>query len=143
MAETASAESIDTSDPRNCLLSDNKKGEPSDISHSVIAESGGVASAACKPRAAALWRTAGSKRPASVKPLLARNHKLQAVAAKAGHGTAEVQGQPGCGLQPKAQNSTILTTSIHMQPNEVSNLQKPVLSRARFKDPYKAPRPAG
>ena len=144
VAEAASAECTATPHPpasaTNCLHSCSKKGRSSGASPSMTEEP-----SACKPKAAVLRRTAALKRSASLKPLLPHNHKLQKVAAKAEHGnegTAEAQGQLGCGLQPKAQNYSASTTSAHTQPSDISNVQKPVLRKARFKVPYKAPRPA-
>lgn len=87
--------------------------------------------AACVPQSAGLWRTA-AKRPAPAKPLLSRNHKVQAVAAQAQEGdnySGKVQYQVCSVSQTEAQADR----HIH----GVSNMR-----RARFKVPYKVPRPS-
>ena len=107
--------------------------------------SNGMSSPVCKPQSAAVWRTAASKRPAPVKPLLSQNRKLQAVAAQTKDDdkcTEQVPSHVGSGSQAEACSSG----AMHMAPqagNHASNLKKPVLKRARFKVPFKVPRSAG
>ncbi|KAL3139711.1 hypothetical protein ABBQ38_15538 [Trebouxia sp. C0009 RCD-2024] len=84
------------------------------------------------PQSVGLWRTSASKRAAPVKPLLSRNHKVQAVAAPAEGAdkcTEKVQRQACPESQAEAQ------ADRHV--SGVSNMR-----RARFKVPYQLPRPS-
>lgn len=84
------------------------------------------------PQSAGLWRTAASKRPAPVKPLLSRNHKVQAVAAPA-------DGPDKCTEQKQRQacSESQAEAQAGRHVSGVSNMR-----RARFKVPYKVPRPS-
>lgn len=103
-------------------------------------------SPACPPQTRdGAWRTAASKRPATLKPLLSHKRKLQAVAAVApgdDKHTGKVQRQESAGSQAEACSSVAVVPQANKHKSSVSNMKKPVL-QIRFKVPFKAPRLAG
>lgn len=115
-------------------------------SASVRTAPSGMSSPKCKPQSAGGWRTAASKRPASLKPLLFHNHKLQAVAAQVkddGKHTEKVQRLESQELQTDACSSGAVVPQVNRHTSSVISMRQPVLTRSRFKLPFKAPRPAG